>query len=465
MDESFLLHSKTAIELFSYCKDLPIIDYHCHLNPQEIAENKHFCNITDLALSGDHYKWRLMRANGVSERFITGEASDQEKFFHWCTTLEDCIGSPLYHWTHMEMRRYFDYDGPIDGEHAKELYAHCNGIINREDFTAWSIFNKFKVEQIGTTDDPVDSLEHHAKMAVHKVKDPNLPQVYPTFRPSKALNIEAEGFTEYVKKLAAISSQQINNYEDLLIALSKRIDFFHEMNCRVSDHSLEPPVYADVKRDANPDRIFRQAIQGDILSQEEIDIYKTSLLLWLGQQYAARGWVMQFHMGAQRNNNTRMAQKLGPDTGYDSMSDIPYSHPLAQILNALEIKESLPKTILYGLNPSSDAMLSTMIGNFQGNGIRGKIQWGVPWWFNDTITGMRCHLTTLANNGVLARFIGMLTDSRSFMSYPRHEYFRRILAQTMADWVDSGEFPCDMSKLRQIVEGISYRNALVYFKN
>ena len=463
MDKNFLLRSNTAVELFDYCKDLPIIDYHCHLIPQEIAENKHFRNITDLALGGDHYKWRLMRANGVPEAFITGTGSDEDKFFHWCATLEDCIGSPLYHWTYLEMRRYFDYDGPITGERAAEIYAHCNSIIEREDFSAWSIFKKFKVEQIGTTDDPADILEYHAQMIAHRAKDPELPLVYPTFRPSKAMNIEADGFGDYIKALAQVSGQPINSFDDLLSVLSDRIGFFHEMGCRISDHALDPPVF--VNANENPNRIFRQALLGDSLSQTETDSYKTALMLWLGQQYAARGWVMQLHMGAQRNNNTRMVQKLGADTGYDSMSDASYSRPLGQLLDALEMKESLPKTILYGLNPVSDTMLSTMIGNFQGGGISGKIQWGAPWWFNDTKTGMQNHLITLANCGMLARFIGMLTDSRSFMSYPRHEYFRRIMAQTVADWVDNGEFPCDMVKLRQIVEGISYRNAAVYFEN
>jgi len=463
MDKNFLLRSDTAVELFDYCKDLPIIDYHCHLIPQEIAENKRFRNITDLALGGDHYKWRLMRANGVPEAFITGTGSDEDKFFHWCATLEDCIGSPLYHWTHMEMRRYFNYDGPITGERAAEIYAHCNSIIEREDFSAWSIFKKFKVEQVGTTDDPMDSLEYHAQMIAYRAKDPELPLVYPTFRPSKAMNIEAEGFGDYIKALAQASGQPIHSFDDLLSALSNRIGFFHEMGCRISDHALDPPVF--VNANENPNRIFRQALLGDSLSQAEIDSYKTALMLWLGQQYAARGWVMQLHMGAQRNNNTRMVQQLGADTGYDSMSDASYSRPLGQLLDALEMKEALPKTILYGLNPVSDTMLATMIGNFQGGGIPGKIQWGAPWWFNDTKTGMQSHLITLANCGMLARFIGMLTDSRSFMSYPRHEYFRRIMAQTVADWVDNGEFPCDMVKLRRIVEGISYHNAAGYFEN
>jgi len=457
MDKNFLLNSKIAIDLLEYCKDLPIIDYHCHLIPQEIAQNKRFRNITDLALSGDHYKWRLMRACGVPEKYITGTGSDSEKFYHWCATVENCIGSPLYHWTHLEMQRYFNYNDPIKGANASKIYGYCNKIISRTDFSSWSILKKFKVEQIGTTDDPIDSLEYHAQMIEHRKADSALPLVYPTFRPSRAMNIEAEGFVNYVKQLSIASSQPINSYDDLLSALSNRLDFFHKMGCRISDHALDPPIFSN----DNPIQIFEKALQGDV-TQSEANGFKTALMIWLGQQYARRGWVMQLHMGAQRNNNTRMTKLLGADTGYDSISDTPYSRSLAQLLDTLEQKESLPKTILYGLNPISDTMLATMIGNFQGGGIAGKIQWGSAWWFNDTKAGMQSHLITLANCGVLSRFIGMLTDSRSFMSYPRHEYFRRIMVQVIADWVDNGEFPCDMVKLKEIVEGIAYQNALGY---
>ena len=471
MDKDFLLHSHTAVELFNACKDLPIIDYHCHLIPQEIAENKRFRNITDLALSGDHYKWRLMRASGVSEEHITGASSDEDKFYHWCATIEDCIGSPLYHWTHLEMRRYFDYDGPINGALAAEIYAHCNKIIEREDFSAWGIFKKFRVEQIGTTDDPADTLEYHMQMAAHRKNDPTLPLVTPTFRPSRIMNIEAPGFVEYVHILSNISGLSSNHeshtslkicWDDFLAILSQRIDFFHAVGCRISDHALDPPVFAECT-ESDAAIIFGKAMAGQALSQSEIDRYKTAIMLWLGHEYHARGWVMQLHMAAQRSNNTRMSRKLGPDTGYDSMSDEPFSRPLARLLDGLDIQDALPKTILYGLNPVSDMMLATMTGNFQGGGVRGKIQWGCPWWFNDTKPGMENHLICLASAGVLSRFIGMLTDSRSFMSYPRHEYFRRIMCQTIAEWVDKGEFPRDEVKLRKIVEGIGYYNAREYF--
>jgi len=461
--EQFLLHSDTAIKLYKSCKNLPIIDYHCHLDPKEIAENKRFNNITDLALGGDHYKWRLMRANGVEEKFITGNASDEEKFYHWCATIEDCIGNPLYHWTHLEMRRYFDYDGPINGAAAADIYAYCNKQLQQEDFSAWGIFKKFRIEQIGTTDDPADTLEHHKAMIVHRDRDPTLPLVSPTWRPSNIMNIEAPGFVNYVKKLKTVSGTPINNWEDLMTVLVNRLDYFHDAGCRVSDHSLEPPVYAECTQ-SQMEEIFQKGLKRENLSPLEIARYKTYIMTWLGKAYHAKGWVMQLHMTAQRSNNTRMVQMLGPDTGYDSISDEPYSRPLANILNGLDLTNQLPKTILYGLNPASDMMLATMIGNFQGGGVRGKIQWGCPWWFNDTKPGIESHLASLASAGVLARFIGMLTDSRSFMSYPRHEYFRRILAQVVGEWVEKGEFPDDEAKLRQIVQGISYCNAKEYFE-
>ena len=463
MDENFLLNSDTAVTLFNHCRDLPIIDYHCHLDPKEIAEDKHFKNITDLALGGDHYKWRLMRANGVGEKYITGDGTDEEKFFHWCATIEDCIGNPLYHWTHLEMRRYFHYDGPITGKLAGEIYKHCNAVISRDDFSAWNILKKFRVAQIGTTDDPADSLEYHKQMAEHRTKDPALPIVQPTFRPSKVMNIESPDFSSYIRELGRVSGISIQKWDDLKAALSSRIDFFHSNGCACSDNTLDPPVFVPAA-DIEIDEILRKVLKGEsqALSRIDADRYKTALMLWLGEAYHAKRWVMQLHMTAQRNNNTRMVKSLGPDTGYDSISDEPFSRPLGSLLDALEMKEALPKTILYTLNPAADTMLAAMIGNFQGHGIKGRMQWGSAWWFNDTKTGMRNHLITLANCGVLTRFIGMLTDSRSFMSYPRHEYFRRVLAQVIAEWVDNGEFPADTAKLNQIMRDICYENVVEY---
>ncbi|MCL1986674.1 MAG: glucuronate isomerase [Firmicutes bacterium] len=463
MDDKFLLNSETAITLFNHVKNLPIVDYHCHLIPKEIAEDKHFTNITDLALGGDHYKWRLMRANGVDEKYITGDAGDDEKFHYWCATIEDCIGSPLYHWTHLEMRRYFDYDGPITGDLSGKIYAHCNAIIAKGDFSAWNIFKKFHVAQIGTTDDPADDLQYHKQMIENRKHDSKLPLIQPTFRPSKVQDITSPNFVEYIKTLSTASGVNITNRDTLHKALNNRLDFFHEMGCRCSDNALDPPVFVQqpgIPQEA--DAILQKALSGGKIDQNAALIYQTDLMVWLGKAYNARGWAMQLHMGAQRNNNTLMIQKLGADTGYDSMSDESFSRPLAKLLDALEMENALPKTILYALNPTADTMLATMIGNFQGGGIKGKMQWGSAWWFNDTKLGMQKHLRTLADCGMLARFIGMLTDSRSFMSYPRHEYFRRILAQVIADWVDNGEFPNDMPRLKKIMEDICYNNVVEY---
>jgi len=458
LNENFLLRSDTAVTLYNYCKDLPIIDYHSHFVPKHIAENKRFSNITELALGDDHYKWRLMRANGIDEKFITGNGPDEDKFRHWCATVEDAIGNPLYHWTYLEMQRYFGYNGPINKERASYIYAHCNEIINRDEFSVWGILKKFRIKMLGTTDSPLDTLEYHKQMALHRKNDPSLPDMQPTFRPPVGI---WPGYGEYVKKLGQVAGIEIKNWDDLLAAYSNRVDFFHEAGCRISDHGLDNLTYEDA---GNPDAILQKALIGENPSQTEINCFKTALMVSLGEMYAAKGWAMQLRMSGMGNNNTRMAQLVG-GSGYAAISDEPFARHLAQLLNALEMKEALPKTILYSLNPVSDTVLSVIIGAFQGGGIPGKIQWGCPWWFNDNKTGIQNHLIALGNNGLVARFIGMLTDARSYMSYPRHEYFRRVMAQTIADWVDNGEFPKDEAKLRQIVEGIAYRNAKEYFIN
>ena len=458
MNENFLLRSDTAVALYEHCKDLPIIDYHCHFSPKQIAENKRFANITELALDDDHYKWRLMRANGIEEKYITGNAPDEDKFYHWCATIEDAIGNPLYHWTYLEMRRYFGYDGPITKERAAYIYAHCNEIINSEDFNVWGILKKFRIEMMGTTDNPLDSLEYHKQIAEHRKSDPTLPDVQPTFRPS--IGIGWPGFTNSVRELSEVAGHDIKNWDDLISAYAKRVDYFHEIGCRISDHGLDSLAFEST---GNENTILKKALRGEPLSQTEINRYKTALMVALGEQYATKGWAMQLRMSGQGNNNHRMAQVTGSGSGYAAISDEPFSRALAKLLNAMEMKEALPKTIVYSLNPTADAVLSVMIGAFQGGGIPGKIQWGCPWWFNDNKTGIQNHLIALANNGLIARFIGMLTDARSFMSFPRHEYFRRVMAQTIAGWVDNGEFPADDAKLRQIVEGIAYRNAKEYF--
>jgi len=458
MDADFLLQSGTARKLFDAVKDLPIIDYHCHLNPKEIAENKRFKNITEIWLGGDHYKWRLMRANGIDETYITGNASDYDKFEKWCETVEDCIGSPLYHWTHLELQRYFGYNETLSRKTAKAAWEACNAVIAQPDFTVWGIFERFNVESLCTTDDPADSLEYHQQIAKSGIKT----KVLPTLRPGKAMAIADAGFAAYAKTLSDLTGQTVDSFDGLWAALDARIDFFHANGCRLSDHALDPPVF-EAACDGTIDGIVKKALRGEAVTAIEDAQYKTALMLRLGRKYAALGWTMQLHMCAFRNNNTRMFQAIGADTGYDSIGDASVVAPISRFLDALEQDNALPKTILYSLNPAADDLLAAMIGNFQGGGVKGKMQHGSAWWFNDTKTGMVKQMTTLANLGMLARFIGMLTDSRSFLSYTRHEYFRRIVANLLAEWVENGEFPNDEEKLLEIASGISYTNAKEYF--
>ena len=457
MDDSFLLKSDLAQRLYNDIKSLPIIDYHCHLDPREIAENKRFSSITEMWLGGDHYKWRLMRANGVPEEYITGDAGDWEKFEKWAETIEDCIGSPLYHWTHLELKRYFGYDGLLSKKTAKDIWEHTDNIIAGADFSVWSILTRFNVESLCTTDDPVDSLEYHRQLRDSALKT----VVLPAFRPSKAFAIEAGEYAQYISRLQDVSGIAVTDYDSLLAALYDRMEYFHQNGCRLSDHAFDPPVFEPYLRDElGP--IVKRALSGQSLTKTETDKYKTALIADLGTKYNALGWVMQLHMNALRSNNTLMLKKLGPDTGYDSVLDAPIAVPLARILDSLAVREALPKTILYSLNSSDDDAIATMAGNFQG-GAKGKIQYGAAWWFNDTKRGMEKQMVTLASQGLLARFIGMLTDSRSHLSYTRHEYFRRITANLLAQWVLDGEFPNDYDKLREIAQGIAYYNAKEYF--
>ncbi|MCL1845734.1 MAG: glucuronate isomerase [Defluviitaleaceae bacterium] len=464
LHENFLLHNDTSREIYAGIGDLPIIDYHCHLDPAAIAQNSRFENITALWLGGDHYKWRLMRHAGVAESHITGDAPDAEKFAAFCATIEDLIGNPVYHWAHLELWRYFGFDGVISSENAAEIYAMCNTQIEREDFNVHGLLKKSRVEWLATTDDPADSLEHHKKIA--RESAPGVPKVLPTFRPGGVLEIEKEGFASYIMRLGEAAGIKISDWDSLRAALENRLNFFAEAGCIISDHSLEPPeFYAGYSEltDADADAVLKQALRGEKLDYLQKVIYKTMLLSWLGGEYHKRDWVMQLHMGVQRNNNSRMLRLVGADSGFDCMSDEGFSWTLAQILDDLEARDALPRTILYALNPTADDMLATMTGNFAGRGIRGRIQWGSAWWFNDNKSGMVKHLVTLANHGIVANFIGMLTDSRSFLSYPRHEYFRRILAAQLGKWVEDGEFPGDMSRLSKIAQNIAYFNAKNYF--
>jgi glucuronate isomerase len=457
MGEDFLLQSGLAVNLYNEVKDLPIIDYHCHLEPREIAENRKFKNITEMWLGGDHYKWRLMRAFGVDEKFVTGDADDYEKFVKWAETIDECIGSPLYHWTHLELKRYFDCGLLLNKDTAKQVWEQCNAVINSDGFTVWGILDKFNVESLCTTDDPADMLEHH-KAVAEKIKT----KVLPTLRPSAALNIEAPGFTEYIGKLARAAGTEIKGLGCLTAALRKRVEYFHEMGCRLSDHALDPPVFEEAD-EATVSAVFKKAMVGGKLTLTEINQYKTYLMVQLGRMYADKGWTMQLHVNAQRNNSGRMYKKLGADKGYDAIMSAPVSVPLSRFMDTLDADGKLPKTILYSLDPVNDDVLATLIGCFQDGSVRGKMQLGSAWWFNDTKTGMEKQMLALANNGLLSAFVGMLTDSRSFLSYTRHEYFRRIMVNMLANWAVCGEFPDDMGRLAKAAKDIAYYNAKGYF--
>ncbi|MBO1510175.1 glucuronate isomerase [Metabacillus bambusae] len=461
MGENFLLSNDVAITLYhKYAKDLPIIDYHCHLSPQEIYENKQFKNITEAWLYGDHYKWRAMRANGIEEEFITGNASDYDKFLAWAKTIPMTIGNPLYNWTHLELQRFFGIYDILNEKSAPLIWEKVNQLLNSEEFTVRELIKKSGVEVICTTDDPVDSLEYHQKL---NATDDFQVRVLPSFRPDKGLEINRDQFVAWVESLSTISNTTINNYDDFLNALESRVDFFHELGGRVSDHAIDTMMFADADK-AEVDRIFKQALAGEKVSIEDEKKYKSYTLVFLGKKYSSLGWAMQLHINALRNNNSRMLGELGPDTGYDSMNDDLVAKPLCQFLDRLESENALPKTILYSLNPRDNNVLASLIGSFQGGGIRGKMQFGTAWWYNDQKDGMLDQMKTLANIGLFSQFIGMLTDSRSFLSYTRHEYFRRLICQLIGEWVANGEVPNDPDMLGEIVQGISYYNAKEYFQ-
>jgi glucuronate isomerase len=460
MDDNFLLTTKTAITLYhEYAKDMPIYDYHCHLNPREIAENKQYRNITEIWLGGDHYKWRAMRSNGVDEKYITGDASDEDKFMKWAETMPHCIGNPLYHWTHLELKRFFGIDTLLSPETAPEIWAKCNALLQQEEFTARGLIKRSNVKVICTTDDPVDTLEYHIALAKAQTFDV---KVLPTFRPDKSFNIEKDGFVQWIGKLGQVVGKEIQTFADVKAALLQRLEFFHEVGCRVSDHALDPVLF-EAGNEEEATAILQKVLQGKTLTDSEIKKYKTQVMLYLGQQYARLGWVMQIHIGTIRNNSTRMMRLLGPDTGFDAIGDYTFAEALAKLLDKLDDTDELPKTILYCLNPRDNEVLGTIIGCFQGGGIPGKIQFGSGWWFNDQKDGMIRQMVALANMGLLSRFVGMLTDSRSFLSYTRHEYFRRILCNLIGEWVEAGEVPNDLNILGPMVQNISFNNAQHYF--
>ncbi|MBO5373017.1 MAG: glucuronate isomerase [Lachnospiraceae bacterium] len=460
MDKDFLLSTETAQKLFhEYAEVMPVLDYHCHINPREIAEDRKFENITQVWLGGDHYKWRQMRSNGVDEYYITGEATDREKFQKWAETLEKAIGNPLYHWSHLELQRYFGYMGHLNGETAEEVWNICNEKLQQEDMSVRNIIKKSNVTLICTTDDPIDSLEWHKKIAEDDTFDV---LVLPAWRPDKAMNLEKTDYVEYLAKLSEVSGVKIDSFASLMKALEVRMDFFAAMGCSVSDHGLEYVMYAPVEADAI-EAIMAKRLSGKAITREEELQFKTAFMIDMGRKCHAKNWVMQLHYGCKRDNNQLKYAKLGPDTGFDCISNYTPAAELADYLNALNETDQLPKTIVYSLNPADDAAIGTIIGCFQDASAVGKLQQGSAWWFNDNKTGMINQMTSLANLGLLGNFIGMLTDSRSFLSYTRHEYFRRILCNLIGGWVENGEYPADYVALEKIVKGISYTNAVRYF--
>ena len=460
MDKDFLLQTETAQKLyFDYAATTPVLDYHCHINPQEIYEDRQFENITQVWLGGDHYKWRFMRSCGVEERYITGDASDKEKFLKWAEVLGKAIGNPLFHWSHLELQKYFNYHGVLNKNTAEEVWELCNKRLADPDMTVRNIIKQSKVTLIGTTDDPVDSLEWHKKIAEDKTFDV---QVLPSWRPDKAMNLEKVTYLDYIAQLSEVSGVKINTFADLCKALTVRMDYFGSLGCRVSDHGLEYVMYAPASAE-EIESIFAKRIKGDTVTREEEIKFKTAFMIFVGKEYAKRDWVLQLHYGCKRDNNTAMFDKLGPDTGYDCINNYAPSSDLADYLNALRIDDSLPKTIIYSLNPNDNQAIGTILGCFQDSSAVSKIQQGSAWWFNDNKVGMEDQMISLANLGNLSGFVGMLTDSRSFLSYTRHDYFRRILCNLIGNWVENGEFPADYDILEEIVRGICYNNAVKYF--
>lgn len=462
LDEDFLLHSETARILYhSYAKYMPIFDYHCHLSPKQVAENRNFKNLTEIWLGGDHYKWRLMRAAGVEERYITGDASEEEKFLAWAEVVPQTVGNPVFHWTHLELKRYFGIEGVLlRPETAREIWEHANSLLQKPEFRPRAIMEKFMVKVVCTTDDPADDLAYHKQVASDSTMKTKM---LPAFRPDKAMNCDdPQAYNAYLEVLEKASGTKIRTYTDLIDALDTRHQYFHQLGCRLTDHALLVPVAEPLEEKALQ-RAFSKVRSGDAPSPEEANLIRTGVLYEVARMNAKRNWTMQLHIGALRNNNSRMYKLLGPDTGFDSISDLPIARPLSKFLDLLDSQNQLPRTILYSLNPNDNEVLATMIGNFQGGGIPGKMQFGSAWWFNDQKDGMEQQMRILANMGLLSRFIGMLTDSRSFMSYPRHEYFRRILCNLLGNWVETGEAPKDLNLLGRMVEDICFHNAKNYF--
>jgi glucuronate isomerase len=472
MDRDFLLSTTTAQELYhEAAAEEPIFDYHCHLDPREIAANRRFSNLSEVWLGGDHYKWRALRANGVEERLVTGDADPYDKFLAWAETVPRLVGNPLYHWTHLELQRYFDIRDPLNRESAPAIWKAANTIIENDPaFSVYGIFKKFAVYGVGTTDDPADTLEWHDKIQNAGATET---RVLPSFRPDSAIALQAPGFKDYADRLGRAAGKTIGSLDDLLQALRDRLDLFDRRGCRSADHGLDYPPF-DAAWDAaaakaegfgakKAGETLERVLAGAPVKRQELDFYKAFILAFLGAEYRQRGWVMQLHFGALRNPNSRMMAALGPNTGYDSIGDARLAKKLVRFLDILDCRGALPKTILYSLNPKDNYVLGALMGAFQ-EGSPGKIQLGSAWWFNDHRDGMEEQLTVLGNLGLLSRFVGMLTDSRSFLSYPRHEYFRRILCALLGRWAEDGEIPRDLPLLKGMVRDICFENARRYFK-
>lgn len=463
IQKDFMLQNETAKQLYhDYAETLPIFDYHCHLDPQQIAEDHKFADVTELWLAGDHYKWRAMRAHGIPEEKITGNASSRDKFQAWAETVESVVGNPLYHWTHLELKRYFDIDDLLSSANWEEIFDKANKTIEEKGLTAKTLITQSNVVFIGTTDNPTDSLEYHETIQ----KDENFKtEVAPSFRPDEAFAIGEEKFTSFIEKLQTVSSKKIDTYKELVQQIEARVEYFNERGALISDHGLGTLLFAE-STDEEIEAIFLKALANQAVTAEENAKYQTRLLVDLGKMYHAKDWIMQIHFGAIRNNNTRMFEQVGPDAGFDStndQSDVAYA--LNNVLNALDKENKLPKTIIYNLNPIYNDVVASAVANFQANdeNIKGKIQFGSGWWFNDTEEGMLRQMTALADHGLLMHFVGMLTDSRSFVSYPRHEYFRRIVCNFVGERVENGKIPNDSTLLKKLIENICYYNALTYF--
>lgn len=459
LDEEFLLQNEPARRLYhGWAETMPIVDYHCHIDPRDIAEDRRFDNITQVWLGGDHYKWRLIRSNGVPEDEITGNAPDRVKFQRFAEALPRAIGNPLYHWTHLELKRYFGYDGVLTADTAETVWNLCNEKLADPSFSAKNLITRSNVAFVGTTDDPADSLGFHGQ-----IRDSGFSvRVSPSWRPDRAVKIEKPDFADYIRQLGTAAGVTIDRFDRLLEALENRLDFFEKMGCCASDHGLEGIPC----REAGPEeleQIFQKALRGESVTPEEKEAYQFAVLRFLGKEYARRDWVMQIHYSAMRNPNSRLFAGLGADTGFDCIDVDSAAGKLAGLLDSLDRDNCLPKTVLYSLNPADNAMLGALIGSFQGPEARGKIQHGSAWWFNDTKTGMEAQLTNLSNLSILGNFIGMLTDSRSLLSYARHEYFRRILCNLIGTWAENGEIAWDEAFLGGLVQDICYRNAAAYF--